>query len=166
MSNYILAIDPADTKPMALAANFPILKYLPPIEAGWLYLWSHKLDPDFLLQMFQLAQERVGTLIIEAQFRGMFKGADGKSRVQNNSGLVKASAMIQAPFYASGWKIVDVYPATWHAKVLGNGKVKSAEAKVLSINKASELVGYKIAGDDLADAICIYEWYRKTGGVK
>lgn len=159
----ILAIDPADKKPIAMAANFPIWKWSQPIDAGWLYLWSQKMDREFLLSLFGVAQERTGTLVIEGQFRGMFKTKTGRFQAQNNTGLVRASAMIQCPFYACGWKVVEVNPSTWHAKVLGNGKVKSAEAKKLSMRKAFELIGDNIDNDDQADAICIFDWYRNYG---
>ena len=148
----ILAIDPSVTKPVAIVSNLPLYDGQA-VTGDGMYVGAIK-ETDFLVRrLFRImSANSKGVLVIESP---------PYMPHQNQGNLHQRIGMMKSPFICGGWQIVDVNPRTWQKGVLGHGGMKSDQVKQMSKEKASELTGEPIASDDLADAICIFHWYRK-----
>lgn len=98
-------------------------------------------------------------LVIEAQFIPSTR--DGFRRFQSISELCAARGMVQAIFNMKNIPSVLAHPFKWQKSLGGSFKGRDA-LKQLSQIKASDIAGVPIANINIADAICIGDWYVRT----
>jgi len=117
-------------------------------------------DTHWLHQVEQfIRQHKPDLLVIEAQF--IPPNRAGIRRFQSISELCAARGMVQAIFSMKNIPSVLVHPFHWQ-KSLG-GSLKGRDAlKQLSQIKATDIAGVPIANINIADAICIGDWWVKT----
>lgn len=88
-------------------------------------------------------------------FRGA--GKDGQHAVSNASTLElhKVATRVETLAVLVGLKVHYVAVASWHATMLGNGRLRSDEAKDASIAFVKGAYGWATSDDNEADAICL-----------
>lgn len=114
--------------------------------------WLFKIDGLIAIYKPEL-------LVIEAQF--IPSNPDGIRRFQSISELCAARGMVQAIFSLKGIPSILAHPFHWQRSLGGSFKGRDA-LKQLSQIKASDIVGSQIANINIADAICIGDWYVRT----
>ncbi len=100
------------------------------------------------------------TLIIEGQFLKQYTNG---SNVRGLISLVNAVGALKGCAVLSGVKdVVSIAHMSWRSKMLGGYRLKTPELKKLSKIRASDISHKKIIDDDIADSICIGEFYWKV----
>ena len=147
----ICAIDPSSKKPV-IVSNFAM-----PGQAflnGELYAHKFKLDGNGLYDLMKIAQSwQGGILIIEDQ---MFYNSAHTLKI-----IAQAAGMLIAPFLAYDWEIIKVQPITWQCALFPGKRMKRELSKQKAKEYASRLVAAEVKDEDVADAICIFDWYRQ-----
>lgn len=147
----ICAIDPSSKKPV-IVSNFAIdgQSFL----GGQIYARKFKLDGDGLYYLMKIAQSwQDGILIIEDQ---MFHNSAHTLKI-----IAQAAGMLIAPFLAYDWEIIKVQPITWQCGLFPGKRMKRELSKIKAKEYASHLVAAEVKDEDVADAICIFDWYRQ-----
>ncbi len=148
----ICAIDPSSKKPV-IASNFELYREQN-VETDSLQAYKFKLDADGLYYLIELAQSYgPGILIIEDQ---MFHNSAHTLKI-----IAQAAGMLIAPFLAYDWEIIKVQPITWQCALFPGKRMKREQSKLKAKEYASHLVAAEVKDEDVADAICIFDWYRK-----
>jgi len=89
-------------------------------------------------------------LIIEKQYLGI----NARSLIT----LTKSVGALEALAVMSDTTIKEIAATTWQSKLLG-GRLRRAQLKRLSKERASDVAGERIVSDDIADAILIGEFF-------
>ena len=97
--------------------------------------------------------EETVVLVLEDQYIGK-NWATGKV-------LITRRVRWQAIAELFGWEVIMVNPSTWQSRVLA--RLPGADTKSRSVFLAEDITGTKPPTDDVADAICIGEfWIRQA----
>ena len=117
-------------------------------------------DTHWLHQVEQLIQRHhPELLVIEAQF--LPPSRDGLRRFLSIAELCAARGMVQAMFALHGIPSVLAHPFEWQRSLGGSLRGRDA-LKHLAKLKASDITRVPIANINIADAICIGDWWVKT----
>jgi len=94
--------------------------------------------------------ETVDAMIVERQYLGI--------NVKSLISLTKSVGALEALAVMSDTTIKEIAATTWQSKLLG-GRLRRAQLKRLSKERASDVAGERIVSDDIADAILIGEFF-------
>lgn len=123
------------------------------------------IDPSVQMAMISraildLQSQGVSGICMEQRFTVQGKGIKSSLAIRDVSTKVKAVAdMVEM-------KVIFVAVRSWRAVVLGNGALKTKEAKAEAIRQALLRYGYRTDNHNAADAICLATWGASTIGLE
>lgn len=126
-------------------------------------LERHALGIDLSVQvgvMCRLVEalhaQGVAVVVMETRWTRADKGIASAMSIRDVSTRLEALAI------AAGLTVAWVPVNRWHAVILGNGGLKSAEAKKASVLYVDRVYGLKAESADQADAVCLATWAVST----